>query len=434
MTWTQPNCAHLRRITSPLLLGVAISALLFSITACASVQRDGFVEHRRAERPLGLYLTWQRDPTTTMTIDWHTPPVKGTTAAYRPVLRYKAVGDEAWRTVRGESIPFPHSDRTIHRVELTGLEPGAEYRFQLERFARPFSFKTVPAELTEPLVFATGGDTRHDQEWMERTNSVAMRYEPSFIVWGGDLAYADGRPDRIGRWYEWFDAIMNTLITEEGRVIPIIVGIGNHEIRGGYIHRHEDYEQTDAFRRRIAPFFYGLFAFPGQPGYGVLDFGDYLSVVILDTDHSNPVDGVQTRWLEEVLERRAARPHVFPVYHVPAYPSHRDMEGHVESRVRELWTPLFDRYNIRLAFENHDHTYKRTVPIRDGRRHDDGVVYIGDGAWGVRTREGDNRDAWYIEQFASERHALIVTLHGENRHVLAVSEDGDVLDEYGQRP
>jgi len=41
-----------------------------------------------------------------------------------------------------------------------------------------------------------------------------------------------------------------------------------------------------------------LFAFPGHPAFGVLDFEGYLSRLVLDSDQTNPVEGVETAWLE----------------------------------------------------------------------------------------------------------------------------------------
>lgn len=43
--------------------------------------------------------------------------------------------------------------------------------------------------------------------------------------------------------------------------------------------------------------------------------------------------------------------------------------------------PLFEEYELTAAFENHDHTYKRTHRIRDGWWIPRGVLYLGDGAW-----------------------------------------------------
>jgi hypothetical protein len=59
-------------------------------------------------------------------------------------------------------------------------------------------------------------------------------------------------------------------------------------------------------------------------------------------------------------------PHLFPVYHVPGYPSVRAFDGATSAQVREHWAPLFERAGVRVAFENHDHAYKRTHPIRAG--------------------------------------------------------------------
>ncbi len=402
-----------------------------------------------AEEPDGLFLTWQDDPTTTMTIDWHVEPVSGDDetdeadkAADEPrtALCFRQVDDSVWSDESDAKHVEPGQyDRLVYRTELTGLEPGQEYVFQVGDFEREFRFRTMPDSIDdEPLVFATGGDTMHLPQLFEPTNEVVMDYDPQFIAWGGDLAYADGGTDSgsVDRWRMWFDSILDTLVHDDGRVVPIIAGVGNHEVDGGYYFNHDDYEQADQHRQALAPFYYSLFAFPGQPGYGVLDFADYLSIVALDTDHTNPIEGEQTDWLESTLSEREDRgvTHIIPVYHVAAFPSHRDLDGKIKTRIREHWVPHFEEYGVRLAFENHDHTYKRTHPIRDGEVDDDGIVYIGDGAWGVITRRGDSRGEWYIDEFASEKHGLIVTLDGEDHHVLAIDQDGEILDEYGTIP
>src|SRR6202008_1969402 len=89
------------------------------------------------------------------------------------------------------------------------------------------------------------------------------------------------------------------------------------------------YNQT----RDRAPFFYALFdgLYP-ETGFTALDFGDYLSLILLDTGHTTPIAGEQTDWLDKALRERADHPHVLVVTHVPASPSHRKMhdgpDGH----------------------------------------------------------------------------------------------------------
>lgn len=378
--------------------------------------------------PLGLMLSWQRDPTTTMTVDWHVSEEE----PFSPRMAFRPADGEVWTVVEGTTLDFPHTDRKIHRVELTDLSPDTSYAIRLADDGEPWTFRTLPATLSRPVRFAAGGDTRHLKFWMEQTNRAAMAHDPDFVMWGGDLAYADGRADRAPLWIEWFDAVKQTLIDEDRRVVPVVVGIGNHEVIGGYHTSHFDYEPVDAIRERMAPFFYSLFAFPGHPGYAALDVGDYLSLIVLDTDHSNPIDGPQKGWLAQALESRAGVPHVFPMYHVPGWPSHRDPEGGVSTRVREHWVPLFEEHGVRLAFENHDHTYKRTHPLRGGEVREGGVVYMGDGAWGVNTRDGNHFDQWYIAQAQSVRHALLVTLETGRRHVRVVDVEGNTLDQLEQ--
>lgn len=390
--------------------------------------------------PLGLVLTWQQDPTTTMTIDWHT----GNDDRNAEVA-YRVAGTDEWLMQEGSTMPYPHSDRLIHRVELTGLNADTGYEFRTGPYSRVRKFRTAPADASRPVRFAAGGDVRHRVEWMERMNRHAAGFSPDFIVWGGDLAYADGRSDRMERWYDFMDAMMHTLVTPDGFTIPVIAGIGNHEVIASWYNNDESelregfppYRQDDESRERIAPNYYKLFAFPGQPGYGVLDFGDYLSIILLDTDHTNPVDGEQTEWLERTLAERTHIPNVVPNYHVPGFPSVRDPMGRTHSRIREHWVPLFEKYGVKMAFENHDHVYKRTYPIRNNAVSSNGVVYIGDGAWGVGTREvGREHEGqeWYLKRAVSDRHAVIVTVHGTLQHLMVVNEEGIIIDEYPRTP
>lgn len=389
--------------------------------------------------PVAIYLTWQQDPATTMTIDWHTTPDDGE----RPsVVHYKLKDDVDWIIIDGEAHDFPFSkqndrERIINRVELTNLEAASLYRFRFGENSEEYSFRTMPLTLGEqPVVFAAGGDTRRGdeaQELMERTNRVVMEYDIDFIAWGGDLAYADGLGENLFKWEEWFDAVKNSLIDETGRVIPIIISTGNHDLQNGYYYNHEDYEQNNEYRRQIAPYFFDLFAFPGQPGYGVLDFGDYLSMISIDTDHINPIEGEQIEWLEQTLSERTHVPNVLPFYHVPAYPSHRWDDDRTVSNVKKFLPPLFEQYDISVALENHDHAYKRTWPIKDNEIAEDGIVYIGDGAWGLRDssiRSGRRKDEGFINQFESVRHAIIVTLNGENQDYVMVNDLGEIIDTF----
>lgn len=149
-------------------------SILVSVSAVAS-----------PEEPTALFLTWQQDPTSTMTIDWHTMP--GDQAV--PMVRYKKKKSSDWKFAPASQHPFPHSERRIHRTELIGLQPGTYYRFRVGEFEREYKFRTMPTDLSDPVRFVTGGDTDYQQHQM---SAVAMQYDPDFILWGGDLSYANG--------------------------------------------------------------------------------------------------------------------------------------------------------------------------------------------------------------------------------------------------
>jgi hypothetical protein len=369
--------------------------------------------------PPAVYLTWQRDPSTTMTVCWQTL----TSMQRVPRLEVQKTNETVWRAFYGVNSPMPHSDRVTHRVQLENLAPATEYRFRFGPDSRSFTFRTMPARAERPIRFATGGDTMHEKRWWENTNRQAMKYDPDFVLLGGDLFYEDGSPSKVQRVYDWLDGAKKTLVTESGRMVPVIASIGNHEVAGSF-------EKTPA----EAPFYYHLFPFLQTQGYKVLDFGDYMSLVILDSGHTNTVGGKQTAWLAGTLQQRRDVPHVFPIYHVPGYPSVRAFEEKYSAQVREHWSPLFDQFGVKVAFENHDHAYKRTHPIRGGKiDFARGVTYLGDGAWGVGVRDV-HPDSWYLAKAVKVRHFILVTLQGRNAQYQAIDEEGRVIDQYPEAP
>ena len=411
---------------------------LLAIVFALIIQGGGFAhaeKESKAFEPTGLILTWREDPSSSIIIDWHE-------ASDEPpeVFSYREPGDgdAAWETVLPEPPrAFPFAPRRIYRVALNGLKPDTLYQFRLGRsYLR--TFRTLPATLTRPVKFAIGGDMMHWEEarvFFAKMNRVVAARDPDFIVWGGDMAYEDGRMDRVDRMLYFLEVMRDTLVTAEGRIIPVLVGAGNHEPwRGNWVNTprgREGWQGTDAERLGLAPYFYSLWAFPGHPGYAALDLGDYASLLMLDSNHTGPIEGPQTEWLEAQLAMRPHVGHLIPVYHVPAYPSVRPFEyvDPTSGIIRRLWVPLFDKHGIRLVFENHDHAYKRTVPLRGGEEHADGVVYAGDGAWGVRLKQPE-ADRPYLARAEAVHHAFEVTIHRNRLDVVAISSAGDEFDRF----
>ena len=400
-----------------------------ALLACLLV----FASALRSQTDLvGAYVTWLRDPATTAVVNWVNFYENSSARVW-----HRAAGETEWRSADGVRSTLSPSVLQVRRVELTGLRSDTVYEFAFGDAvpADPKAierFRTAPAELSRAVKFVSGGDTMHRREWFDEMNRAAGATDPDFALMGGDLAYEDGRS--ASRVVDWLRSVHQTLRAPDGRLIPLVVAIGNHEVRGGYNGRiPED-----------APYFYGLFALPESRSYHALDFGAYLSLLILDTEHTHPIGGAQRDWLAAALVARADRPFVFPCYHYPAYgTTKRPKDGGLPSEhprsliIRREWSPLFEQAPVTAVFENDHHAYKRTHPILDGKRDDArGTVYLGDGAWGVGVRPvATPEEAWYLARSEAKRHVFVVTLqtNGEAT-VQAIDSNGTVFDRVSLPP
>ena len=224
------------------------------------------------------------------------------------------------------------------------------------------------------IQFISGGDCGVN-EHVVANNINAAKQDPMFAVIGGDLAYDNGKDSQA--CLAFIRQYSQHMIDDAGRLIPMVVCIGNHDVRGGF-----------GCQRKDAPYFFALHdGLYSDRTFATLDFGDYLSIVLLDKGHIASVSGEQTDWLERTLSTRADCPHLIVVNHVPAYPSFRnpDDEGEragVGADNRKYWVPLFERHNVNIVLEHHDHTFRRTRPLLNGHYDKRGIVYLGDGSWG----------------------------------------------------
>lgn len=378
-----------------------------------------------AKEPLSVYLTWQKNPESTMTIFWITSLEESS-----DLLDYKLKGESTWHRARGLHIPMPANyPYWIHSIELTQLQADSEYAFRFDSHKAKYKFHTMSLDPSKPIRFIDGGDVYHDGlDVLEEMNRQAAKLNPMFAIVGGDIAYNDDKPganpDKMPRWMDFLIAWKKNMITHDGYLIPIIPAMGNHDV----MKKKRRFKKSSS----NAPFFYSLFAFPGYQGYNVLDFGKLMSLIILDSDHTHPIEGLQTDWLSKTLEKRQDVPHKFVSYHVAAFPSYRKFNGTTNSKIRKYWVPLFDKFGVTAVFEHHDHAYKRTWPLRNNKvDFNNGILYLGDGAWGVDPPRVPKfpEETWYLARTASTRHVIFVTIHGKERHFMAIDNKGHIFDE-----
>lgn len=375
-----------------------------------------------AQEPAVVYLTWTEDPTSTMTIQWQTP--SGT--VMRPQLSYHHIADNRWTEQQGESQTVVDTDVDVHRIHLAGLREDSVYVFKISGSATEYRFQTLPKKLSRPVRMVIGGDAflGNGMGAFHRMNKVVAASNPDFVVIGGDLAYttggkqvAKGRKWALARWQTFLKELQETLTKEDGRLVPMLPIVGNHDV-------------TKPKHRTGAPeMFYEIFTFPdADKAYRSLDFGDYLSLLMLDTDHTWPIEGDQTTWLEKALQKSHST-YVFAAYHVAAYPSYYPYTGKVPEKLKKHWVPLFEKYHVPLAFEHHNHAFKRSHPIKEGKIDPEGVIYLGDGAWAVPPRRPQPADKlWYLVKSQSINMVYIVTMTQDKCRVEAKNMKGRVID------
>lgn len=351
-----------------------------------------------------LYLSWYDDPTTTMTVQWHTHEQE-----YGDSLLLQNPNGE-WEEISGKHCRL--EDLLIHKVTLKSLIPDREYYFRIKTDETIYSFKTAPSNLDKPLKFIVGGDVFTKTKLFRRMGKSILQNNPDFAILSGDITCARSnlKSYPLRRWLKCLKEWKKTMITKENRIIPFIMVPGQKDIAP------DDYD-----------LFFTLFAFPTKKLYRSLDFGNYLSLFLLDTGHFHPIEGRQTHWLSQALGSRTQVPYRFAIYPESAYPSSSSNRTLISKKIRSHWIPLFEKYHLPIALEGHNHGYKRTHPIKAGEIDSNGVTYLSDGGWGAPLRK--IKDAWYLSEKRKKNSVLLISLKRDSAEIMAIDLLNEPIDQ-----
>ncbi len=128
--------------------------------------------------------------------------------------------------------------RIVHTAYFKNLKPDTVYQVEVQKtppidqpFAAPLittKYKTTPDKDTNVLKMAVGGDVSMTHEGLAITQKL-VSYNPDIIIIGGDNTYDDGMRTC---WYSWdnFYALFDDLNKKLGRLVPIIMSVGNHDV------------------------------------------------------------------------------------------------------------------------------------------------------------------------------------------------------------
>ncbi|NLO31763.1 MAG: metallophosphoesterase family protein [Candidatus Hydrogenedentes bacterium] len=377
--------------------------------------------------PLHTYLTYSDDPTTTIDVNLCVKRRTGRVTVYYDTVprdgNPKSYANKIEATYYQTLIEL-YDRRAIYMATLKDQKPGQtyyfvggdpEYGYTTER-----SFCTLPGG-DKPFRFVDGGDMNIGER-ARKLLKWAGEQDPDFVTIGGDIPYANGLFSEYVDWIQWFKNWDDFMHTSDGRMIPMVAAIGNHETNS-YI--------SDDINMR-SPFYLGFFGRQGKYVFHTKKFSDDVVIFFLDTGHLISIDGWQTDWLGKELEKHKDVKYKFANYHVPLYPAHRDFEGLPSKMARTHWGPLFDKYGLTIGYEHHDHVFKRSRPLKDNKvvERGEGTIYLGDGTFGVDPREVDSEPRWYNEKEGQIAHFWVTDVRPDGLSFKAINEDGEEVDAF----
>jgi len=354
-----------------------------------------------------LYLSWYNDPTTTMTIQWHSEQDA------ENQLFWKSPDSAAWIEVKSSHHFLPLSRIEVHHVDLNQLSPGTEYEFKIGSDSTIYHFRTMPQTLDRSITFIVGGNIFESRKIFRQMAQTIAKHDPDFIVFGGNIAHAiNSKPfffpsSRLRHWLAFFNEWKTSIIQNGGRVIPFVIAPGKEDIRT------DDYE-----------IFFSLFAFPQKQLYRDIDFGNYLTLFLLDTGNFHPIDGPQSYWLKRALTKNQKRTYRFAVYNESAYPPSGSSPA--TKKIRTFWCPLFEEFDLQAAFEHQNHSIKRTFPIKGNQIQANGTIYLGEGCWGARPQK--TQDQWYLTKRSKRDGVWLVQLTPDNASLQAIDRFNEIID------
>jgi acid phosphatase type 7 len=385
--------------------------------------------------PARRWIQGGRDLCREALIAWH--GLDGVASAVSEIEYRVRGGGGAWTTASGYSRlhPFsgvespeswPRPARLIHHVPLSGLVPGTEYEIRWAPGGETRWFRTFPLSPNGMRV-AICGDIGGSSD---AVHMVAMQGATAdLMLVNGDHAYSDSShtPSAYTAEQTYWNLITAGLERPDGRMIPMLPTIGNHEVAGGSA------DWTDRYTH--AQYYYRAFDVPAnhEGAYDAWRAGDWLLLIGLDMHTSRPsAPRVQTPWLSALLASTSEVAWRLPCMHIPAYPAVRAMSSLAQSIVN-IWEPLFHGAGIRDVFGAHEHLYMRTIPTLAAAPNADGVTYHGCGSAGRTVREAAQAASWWVDEIHGDEdinrgmHYHLVRWDATRMHIDSVGRDGVVF-------
>lgn len=311
----------------------------------------------------------------------------------------------------GLGLPFYQ-----HQAEITGLAAGAEYFYrvlvdgQILTLGDELRFRTAGPGPFNFLAFGDSGAGTLEQAQLATRMSLER---PALVVHTGDLAYMNGTFGEFqARHFGYYWELMKRT--------PFFPTPGNHEY---YTNNAAPYLALHSLPAANVP--------AGERGrYYSFDWGN-AHFVSLDTNaplaEAVKGTGAMLEWLENDLRNTRQFWRVVYFHHAP-YAAGPNAGDPILPTVRERVAPILDRHDVQLVLNGHEHSYQRSLPIRNGVSVEAGLgtVYITTGGGGASLYPVSSHPLVIAAQ--SVHHYVRGEVQGPQITLRAIAIDGREID------
>ncbi|RUO65417.1 Calcineurin-like phosphoesterase [Pseudidiomarina planktonica] len=368
---------------------------------------DGQQRYQVTAFPDRIALLGTATPHNSQTVTWRTnAQVKGakvqiSNATPSPGMHLHA----SEHTAEYVELESPNGKAHHHRVTVNNLQPDTLYAYRVSgegTWSDWYQFKTPTAKFTPYTALYLGDAQNAVYSHYSRTVREAIRTAPRarVMLYAGDLVNSrSGIHDN--EWGEWFAATSWMAST-----LNQLPAAGNHEFSS----------DDDNPIRYLLPNWTAHYKVAGNGPEALSDtvyFSDYQGVRYIALDSTEALQHEskakqQAEWLEQVLANNPNRWTV--VFH--HHPIQSVSKGRDNPILREYWQPVYEKYNVDLVLQGHDHTYGRMGGVTQTKSKQ-GPIYVvsvagpkmylvSDNAKGTMTRTAEDTQLFQTLDFTQE--------------------------------
>ena len=386
--------------------------------------------------PTHIALSWTEDPTTTQTVTWQSDA-----AAEKGLVEYQA-SDKLTPARRSDAtarlFTTDLGSTRLFSAVLRGMASNTRYIYRVGDgvcWSSWHTFTTAEAH-AEHFKFLLFGDSQSGSNeplyapWaLTLHNAFRANSDARFCINAGDLVETG---QSGAHWNAWFDAAQGVIDT-----IPQMPIDGNHET---YPAIHDPADPTHQRYLGTFPVFYDTqFQLP-QNGPAELRTQTYsftygnVHFVALDSQEAEEKHDIlrkQVSWLEADLAASTAQWNIV-LFHRTPY----DIKlARNNDYVKQIFTPVLDKYHADIVFNGHDHGVARTFPVKSGvfsHQPSQGTVYYVTGRSGNKTYDDLLKKPCnsYFYNPLDQPNYLVVEVQGLLLTVKTFKQDGTLLDTY----